>query len=1004
MEITGIENTEKILKTVGFSKFFEYDKNKEAFYSKEFTARNGLKARLKLTQHKAGKHNDLVRDAKIWKLFDFFKGEDMLLWDEHNRKMEESSPEKGKETYYRSGTFIKLQLNGLPFLIQFGSDDDCTVQQVPDGQKSRCLTLAKAINFILLESKDKKYKKFSDAFDDELDFLHNNCTVQWKCEVKFSDGKPYHKYWWMTEHTEWAYSFLQAFQMTCTSEIGCEQVEKDDGTITEFPLMEIHYSHRHGDSFPVRYVATGAYKDLILSKCWLRNVFEDNTYVTTIPYNKGDVIGRGYCKMEVLKPFNGYIVYEDFKEKLHQTWGTHVIIPAFDGCVEISHCSWHLYDILKDDRENFDEKKVFEATLLNYVNNVNGRDNDYDKQMNEEKIKEHLSYKRVNCYLVNYDANDSVLDYDYYEEDNIEESFFGSNLEKVYKRPDGLLEFIRSNLKLGDFVEYKLITQKEIDKYEKEVYRHIGRYNSDKQHEEYRTKWLYEFGDEENEKRFPLVYKAFRNAGFNPPTHKEALKLIEKNEKLLKKQDEDEENAYKRKVLKNIAKLTADEKNAILTQWMNRLDQLYANNKKVNPFRSSKLYNSSTDDEKIFLFSNGMNTFNDSKKLTVNGTNIFFDKEMKKRKPSILEEHFMTFVQCLKDNGFKGTYSDEEKTLSMRADVIDEVTGENTRRNLKRIKKFYEVPNYYDDREHPGCLDFHVKMKDYMIELQSPNLDMDGHVNCEETHFFDQRDDSFLNVIKRFVEEKGNNRNINSDAKYDSDFDEWDERLHATYYGAMGEHDGEVQTRIMKVACDNKFVKVCKDFLKAIGKDESKKSSKNSYKNTSDTFLQCLRDHGFEFENTDGEFDAVKSVLNLIPPKWKGSFNEKNTTYHVIVSKKDKYGDRSIGIRPMHWERDRMLLGTTMTFNSNGNSFVETVKNLLEMMDGSHSNDLYDYMKKLEGDTRQCFDVSIAEKQVEETNKRFNFNHLTEQASYKDFYDVLIDFIGRIGETWKPEK
>jgi len=996
MKVEGKDSIEKILKLAGFSKFFHRSSEK-IFISKDFTTRTGLKAHFKMTEYKAGKHNDLVRDAKIWKLFDFFRGESMLLWDEHNRKMERTNPKKGKETYYRSGTFIKLQLNGLPFLIHFGSDDECEVQKVPDGNSVSCPTLAEAINTILSESNDRKYGRFSNAFDNELDFLRENAKKEWKCEIIFNK-KPYHGHWWMTEHTEWAYSFMQAFLTACSSEIGCERVEMDDGTVAEFPLMEIHYNHRHGDRFPVRYVATGVYRDLLLSKCWLRNVFDDNAYVTCIPYKEGDAIGRGYCKMDVLKPFNGYIVYGDFKEKLHQIWGTHVIIPAFDGCVEISNHSWHLCDILKDGGKKFNEKEVFEATVLDYVNNVNGRENDYDKQMNEDKIREHLSYRRVNCYLVNLDQNDPVLSYYYYDKEKIEKAFFGSYLEKVYKRPDGLLEFIRSGLKLEGFVEYMEVTKEEIKA--REEFRRTGVYNSDKPHMEYRAKWWKEFGDEENEKRFPLVYKAFRDAGFNPPTHEEAVRLIEKNNELLKKEEDDKENAYKRKVLKNIAKLTEGERKAILTQWMDTLDKQYAKNRKTNPFRAKKTH--SSNDEKIFLFSKALNIFEDSKKLTVDRNDIYFDGDMAKRKPSVLEEHFDVFVQCLKDNGFTGDFSIENKTLSMKADVIDEVTGENTRRRLKRIRKYYEQPNCYGVVQSEILL-FNIRMKRYMIKYLYPNLDREGHVCCEDGDFFDQRDDSFLKMIKNFIKRNNNNRNVDSDAKYDRDFDERDEGFHATYYGAYDENEGENMTRILQVACKNKFVKVCKDFLKAIGKGRNG-SSKNSYRNTSDAFVQCLERHGFKGKMEDDGFDVSKSVLSSIPSRWSGSFAKSNACYHVIVSKKDKYGDRSIGIRPMHWNEEKMLLGTTLTFNSNGNSFVETVKSLLDILDKAHETDLTEYMEKLEGNTRKEFDVGIAEQQVDEVNKRFNFNHLAEQASYKDFYDVLIDFIGRIGETWEPKK
>ncbi len=504
-----------------------------------------------------------------------------------------------------------------------------------------------------------------------------------------------------------------------------------------------------------------------------------------------------------------------------------------------------------------------------------------------------------------------------------------------------------------------------------------------------------------------------------------------------KMEDKKAKTSHEEKMLSNIAKLTDDEKKAIVSQWADYLEK-YRKDREAYDERSSvrlgykrhradskdrielsKIYQQRIDGIMNLKKSIASGTISDTDalctlanqqlilKAVVNGENVYFDKDMKRRKPTETERYFGTFVQCLKDNGFsiEPCNDYDEYSFLAKANARDEIVNEFAKKNFfkdwelemsvisegQSITVHFPKPHGFDCIVPPSTFDMFcfdvVKWRDTRYDSIVDSI-RQYLKSIEETEYF-----GFMKEYHGEEEFDANNENLFC-ATSRSPWYNWDDLATRSYDHLF---------QIARCAARRKFSKACKDFLKAIGKSAGEKKSGKKYGEVAEIFIQCLKNHGFAGKMAKNSVNASCDIMKYIPSQWAHDFNSENSSYFILISKKNKYGERGLCICPRLCRFDKWQFEKMFIFRENDGSFIDALKELTAVCAKQKDENLETFMREAEKDARLPIDMWLKpDNIVQASNLIYNYNDLIKKASYKDFYDVLIDFLRRIGETWEP--
>lgn len=339
---------------------------------------------------------------------------------------------------------------------------------------------------------------------------------------------------------------------------------------------------------------------------------------TKTHYSKGEKIGRGYGAITVLKPFNAYLVCKDCSEKGDDR-KLAVVIPALKGCIYAMHDDdIHLKKKPETDRE------FIENALLHFVHDVFNRD--YGDEMDEALEKEYLSYAMAMPGIFGLCENDSVMDTWIGKSAMwfIEETLFGKQLvhAKIYRKPKGLDEFVKNNVTVGDFVEWRTVKK---DDYERNF--HNSSASISVCMDAHALKRMPRFGEDGVEKAFSSLYAKLRQAGYKPYTSSEAKALLAKEKELSEKKEADDEEKRIKAIMENISKLDRSVLDQIVFQWSEWLDKQSLSKTVVMP----------------------------------DGKELHFDALMAPRAKTDYELNIGKFTNCLEKAGFVQSGHDDRK-------------------------------------------------------------------------------------------------------------------------------------------------------------------------------------------------------------------------------------------------------------------------------------------------------------------------------------------------------
>ena len=301
-------------------------------------------------------------------------------------------------------------------------------------------------------------------------------------------------------------------------------------------------------------------------------LLQPNGWFEKIGFGNGDEIGAGYACAKVMKPFDAFVVFDNYSAGNDDCCNTAVVVPAF-GFAGMRSAFEH-DDIWKKDGA----RDYVSHVLLTYIHDVDGRECD---ERDDGTIGEYLSWERTSMPLVKSSASpdtpivEAKLYWDV--QSSIEKSLFGSELVNAhkYKKPKGLAKFVKERLTVSDFVQNREITE---DEYKAEQFHGgLGKINGKlenfKPYTEWRLNDFLPFGLGGNEKRFPTLYRKLRDAGFRPFSDKEARRLLADERRLAEKARKDKEESKRQATIANISKLGKDEVAEIVMQWGLMMDQ-----------------------------------------------------------------------------------------------------------------------------------------------------------------------------------------------------------------------------------------------------------------------------------------------------------------------------------------------------------------------------------------------------------------------------------------------
>ena len=511
-------------------------------------------------------------------------------------------------------------------------------------------------------------------------------------------------------------------------------------------------------------------------------------------------------------------------------------------------------------------------------------------------------------------------------------------------------------------------------------------------------------------------------------------------DKIIQEAMEIKANDGSSKLLANIAKLTDDEKKAIVSQWIDYLEKKYKD-KEASEERWFKRFEfkwgkadtkeriefSELCQELIDYVSNLKKSIASGKisdtdalcilskrilvlKAVINGESVYFDNDMERRKPTETERYFGTFVQCLKDNGFsiEPRNSYDEYSFFAKANARNEVVKEFDKVHLFKdwelemsvISEGETITVHFPQPHGFSCL---IPPNKYDLlsfdVVQWRESRYESIVDSIQWYLKNNRETEYFDFMKEYHGEEEfdkDNENLFGTTSRSTLY-QWDD-VARSYYGLF---------QTAKFAAKRKFSKACKDFLKTIGKHVDDKKPGRKYGEVVDTFIQCLQDHGFTGTMVKKGIDTSCGIMKYIPSQWAHDFNDKNSSYFVLVSKKNKYGERGLCICPRLCRFDQWQFKKMFIFRENDGSFIDALKELMAVCAKSKDENLETFMREAEKDARLPIDMWLKpDNIVQASNLIYNYNDLIEKATYKDFYEVLSDFMERIGEdtTAKQEE
>ena len=162
-------------------------------------------------------------------------------------------------------------------------------------------------------------------------------------------------------------------------------------------------------------------------------------------------------------------------------------------------------------------------------------------------------------------------------------------------------------------------------------------------------------------------------------------------------------------------------------------------------------------------------------------------------------------------------------------------------------------------------------------------------------------------------------------------------------------------------------------------------------------FASHLRKHGFKGSRAGGKLDMHKDTIGMVPKKWVDDwFREENTTYDLVITKADMYGERYMEIIPKTWKipvfgHDTQV-GKGKVFRNTGEGFIAALKELFKECSEKRGIDVAKYIKGKEDDARMQFLTEAKDKALE-WNKEYYYSHALEIIACKDFCDSVEDFL-----------
>jgi len=499
----------------------------------------------------------------IDEMFEIFEGYDMISWHDKNESLD----------------IIKIHLNGNLFLIRLTSDGNSVNSEVSLVQekikKRNFPCLENTVGFLLRQSgvalaKTPEYK--SDK---------HGGSFTWTCDI--TCVADYKEHWGI----EYGNSFKEAFEKAIQRD-DCKIVAEQLGmTVKETKHVKVYAVNNRVDeekykeelqenaitsmlsqAFPPKvctvyraqgttYEKFGEYITNVFYTVWGVVPFNNYSVFEEVPYKKGDVIGRGYGKVKVLKSFTAYIVYYLNTKKSFSKEDGYIFIPEFGFTV----IRLFGHDCPCDIEGESERDYIGRNIMWHFHCKENKRFN----SPSDENIADYLKCeKRVEDRLINIDGDDLVKDTNLYSTIlyHIKEMFYNVSLFSKRKSvPNGLAEFV-GGLKMGEFIEYAKMTA---DRYTEDEAHYLNKDDKAnfKPFKGYLLKQFHEFGDSRNYESFASVFDALDKAGFKPAPDKNAKKRVKASDKYIV----DKEKKQKDGILSNISRLGTDILHEIAYQW-----------------------------------------------------------------------------------------------------------------------------------------------------------------------------------------------------------------------------------------------------------------------------------------------------------------------------------------------------------------------------------------------------------------------------------------------------
>ena len=1038
MEDKVIEAAQKELKKLGLSSFFKYKEGSNSFVSENFLNRYGSKIYIRITYkpistkvfsrwsdderiEASEQMGEVIKSAYVWKFMDFFKDENVLSWDEDN-EVHRNDTSKGIDIYYRSGVFVKLQLNGRIFFITV-EDRYLEVRQYPKKGKEKSFgNLHEAVNYILAEADDKTHAPMDDSFDESVtDFIMSK--HEWVCKeecYKKSDTDPNDTYYCRS-----AMTFIEAFEKFCASVCGVDKIKKDDGTYMEFHQIEFGCLDRVSGSANMKdakcramniwhpsegrvgmrkYFANGAYNDMFTKwKETMSGLHCEQSWLMKVHYDTGDTIGRGYGKLTVLKPFDAYLGYIDYRTKTDEIFNTVAVMPQMGYGVTLDYV-WYMSD--KRLKEN--DKTVLEEGLVRLFH----KDDGYDLTEHDviKASKEYISAPKVHFSLLHDAPEDSVMQRGTYFIEKLEEMFFRSD-RKGYKRPKGLRKFFQDKVFMSDIVSVE-------DDYDFRVVRG----GTSMEPKEIKDVLMVPIDGD-----FPKVYDKLKAAGFKPYKKEESQKLrSDELGECLKKMDDEYEKA-KKKTLANIKKLSNKEKTEIVSQWSSlfgavnpsnsiesRLalidgiedidaDELDIDDKlELRSQHEARMEEEESESdgekdvpiekslqEKILDLSDMMNIHDKTKKIFIGGKVIYFDEVMKKKKEDECDKLLALFVKCLEQNGFDKENEYNGDSFDYSCAVTDMFS--------KGWQEDFNHSNFSGRHEWMRC---HVVLNDHQLSLIPFRYSYMGYSNEICDIWFDRNKCTLADRIRVFVEQNNVLGYTMPEERYHREMQDKDERMTCTDFGVANQGGRAIGDAVFD-ASYKKFLAVCKCFLKELG-DYKLKKSENGYAKSIGGFIKCLSDSkAFTGTMTNDEISVMCDIKKMVPKSLESIYKKRTVAYRMTISKVDQYNERCIEIKPTAWKefekKPQFQFGMRYVFSEKGDSFVDTLADIAQNF-SPYLKDVETFMKEAETDTRRQFLKESGDYFVKEMNEHFNYSHVIEHLAYQHLLGIFKKFFDSIGK------